>query len=129
MGEFRPTFPQFRDQGKGYLSDFLAKEGSPVVLFFCPREIDGQDSWELISLVERLSAQYWRSIKFFWLNPSEEGPLAGKMSIGRRPVIILIHKNQEIGRFTCSSSEPGIYYEIEALLNPRHSQSPIPIRV
>lgn len=122
MGEFKPTFPQFRDQGNGYLFDFLKKEESVVVLFFCPQYIDGQEPWDLIGLIERLAERYRQNVKFFWLDSLEEHTVAKKMAVNCRPVIVLFHKNREIGRFSCPSSEPGIFQEIDFSLQVRHNQ-------
>ena len=119
MGEFRPNFPQFKDQGNGYLFDFLKREEGVVVLFFCPQNIEGQEEWDLIHAVERLAEKYGQKVRFNWLNSAEEAILERQMSIKHRPIVFLFQGNKEISRFICSSSEPGMCFEIEEALRPK----------
>lgn len=120
MGEFRPAFPQFKDNGRGYLADFIGKEKAVVVLFFSTSSINDGNDQEMVSIIERLFAKYGDRVKFFWLNPSEEKDVCKKLSINHYPTISLFYLGQELCKFVCPSSEQGIFYKIEALLSPVH---------
>ena len=129
MREFKPTFPQFRDNGQGYLKEFLLKEGSIVVLFFCPTILNDDSQWEMVDLIERLKAKYGQKVLFNWLNSSEEKDARKIFSVNNCPTIILICRGKEFSRFVCSSSEPGICFELDELLNLTPCPGSIPGRI
>lgn len=117
MSEFRPNFPQLRDGGNGGFTNALNGNGPVMVFFVHLPTIDDKTS-ELHSLVEKLLMQYGAKLRFFWVNSSEDENICHRMSLNGVPAIILFNQGKEVARFSCTSSEPGIRYNIDELLNP-----------
>ncbi|MBU4204679.1 thioredoxin family protein [Patescibacteria group bacterium] len=117
MGEFKPTFPQFRDNGNGGFAELL-KENNPLALFFtCTQNIDGE-ALNMSILAERFAERYGGRVRFFWVNSGEDKNICQQISINDVPTIVLFYQGKEVARFSCPSSEPGIYYHLDELLNP-----------
>jgi len=115
MGEFKPTFPQFRDNGNGNFNELLKTDNPLAIFFLCTKNVDGK-SLNMTLLVERLAARYGSQARFFWVDSDIDKNLCEKLGFNGMPTLVLFCGGKEIAPFTCVTSEPGICYNLDELI-------------
>lgn len=120
MEEFKPTFPQFRDDGNGSFAELLKGKSPFAVFFLRTKDLDGEPL-DMARLVERLAAQYGSQIRFLWVDSDMDNALHQKLGLNGLPTLVLFSGGRIIAPFVCVSSEPGIRYELDELIHPHQN--------